>query len=380
MNQKLINVLFVITGLSYGGAEMMLLKLLQQIDRKRFLPHVISLTDIGDIGRRISALNIPVEALGMRRSPLDIICLVRIINRLRKIKPEIVHAWMYHADLIGGLASRLAHGPVIIWSIYSSNLLPSNTNLLTKLIVLGCAKLSSWIPDCIQYDSYQGKSYHGTIGFRESYSLVIPNGVDLREFKPDQQARQEIRREIGVTPETPIIGLIARFDPIKNHEGFIEAASHLHCHMPDVHFLMAGQSVDWTNPILKNTIEKYNLTNVFHLLGHRIDIPRITAALDLACLSSFSESFGIVLIEAMACSVPCVSTDCGEQALILGNKDWIIPIGDMEGLAAKWLAFFTLSENERRLIGEAGRARVMSQFELSAVVKQYENMYLNLVK
>lgn len=359
---------------------MMLLKLLMRIDRGKFSPHVISLTDIGEIGTRIAALGIPVEALGMRRGIPDPIRFVRLVYRVRQVKPDIVHTWMYHAALMGGLAARLAGVPVVIWSIFSSDLLRADTSLLKKLTVSWCARMSSWLPDCVQYDSHQGKVYHEKIGYREHYSQVIPNGVDLKEFIPNEQARQDVRQEIGISSKTPLIGLIARFDPIKNHEGFIKAAGYLHRDMPGVHFLMAGKSIEWTNPILKKLIEDTKLTGVFHLLGRRDDIPRITASLDLACLTSWSESFGIVLIEAMACGVPCVSTDCGEQFSILGDTGWIVPIGDMEGLAAKWAAFFLLPENDRRLIGEAARVRVTDQFELGAVVKRYETMYLDYAK
>lgn len=371
--------IFVITGLPIGGAEMVLLKLLERINRKKFSPHVISLTEDGEIGPRIAALGIPVEALGMRRgipNPIRFLCLAR---RLRQLKPDIVHTWMYHANLMGGLAARLAGVPVVIWTIFSSDLL-STASLLTKLTVSWCAKMSSWLPDCVQYDSHQGKVYHAKIGYSEHRSLVIPNGVDLKEFIPNEQAKQEVRQEMGVSSKTPMIGLIARFDPIKNHDGFIRAAGYLHRDMLEVHFLMAGQSIEWSNPVLKKAIEDAKLTDVFHLLGQRDDIPRITASLDLACLTSWSESFGIVLIEAMACGVPCVSTDCGEQSSILGDTGWLVPIGDMEGLAAKWAAFFSLSKNDRRLIGETARVRVTDQFELGAVVKRYEAMYLDVAK
>jgi glycosyltransferase involved in cell wall biosynthesis len=377
LNQKLISILFIITGLSRGGAERMLLKMLQQIDKEKFLPHVISLTDIGEIGIQIAALGIAVEALGMRQGPRDIICFFSLIQRIRQIRPDIVHTWMYHSDIIGGVAAKINRVPVIIWSVHSSNLLPNYPNLLTKIAVSLCIRLSPWIPDCVQYASNRAKDYHIKIGYRERFSLVIPNGVDLLEFKPNDQARQEVRQELGVTLETPLIGLVARFDPIKNHEGFIEAAGYLHDHMPDSHFVMVGQSVDWSNQFLKKQIVNNNLVEVFHLLGHRNDIPRITAALDLACLTSWSESFGIVLIEAMACGIPCVSTDCGEQALILGNKDWVVPIGDMKGLAIKIAEFLALTKNERITIGEVVRARVMEKYELCTVVEQYENLYLS---
>ena len=358
----------------------MLLRLLGRIDRTKFFPYVISLTDIGEIGSRIAALGVPVEALGMRRGVPDPIRFLRLVRRLRQVKPDVVHTWMYHANLMGGSAARLAGVPAVIWAIYSSGLLRANTSLLTKLTVSWCAKLSSWLPDCVQYDSHHGKAYHEKIGYREHCSLVIPNGVDLETFTPNEQARHDVRHELGISSNTPLIGLIGRFDPIKNHAGFIKAAGFLHCNRPDAHFLMAGKDVEWSNPVLQKLIEAARLTGVFHLLGLRADIPRITASLDLASLTSWSEAFGIVLIEAMACGVPCVSIDAGEQALILADTGWIVPVGDMAGIAARWAAFLTLPENERRLIGARARARAMDKFELGVVVKRYEAMYLDVVK
>jgi len=358
---------------------MMLLKLMERIDRRQFSLHVISLTDIGTIGNRIASLDIPVEALGMRRGMPDPIRFFLLVRRLRQIKPDVVHAWMYHADLVGGLAARLAGVPTVIWSIYSSNLLRTSANLLTKLTVSWCAKLSSYLPACVQYDSHQGKLYHEKIGYRERRSLIIPNGVDLKEFIPNEQARRDVRQEIGISLHAPLIGLIGRFDPIKNHSGFITAASYLHCDMPQAHFLMAGQFIEWSNPVLRKLIEEANMSGAFHLLGQRDDIPRITASLDLACLTSWSESFGIVLIEAMACGVPCVSTDCGEQSSILGDAGWTVPIGDMKGLATKCAEFLLHSEDYRKRIGKTARARVMDKFEIGAIVRRYEYMYLSFV-
>ncbi len=375
-----VKLVFIITGLSTGGAGNMLLKLLERIDRTKFSCHVISLTDVGEIGIRIAALGIPVEALGMRRDMPDPIRFVRLTCRLRQINPDTVHTWLYHADLMGGLAARLARIPAVIWGVRSADFLRADTSLSTKIVLSLCAKVSPWLPDCILYNSHKGMTYHEKLGYRKRRSLVIPNGIDLEKFTPNENARHDVRRELGIQSNTPLVGLIARFDPLKNHEGFIKAAGCLHREMPEVHFLIAGQDVVWSNPILKSLIEAAKATSVFHLLGRRDDIPRITASLDLASLTSWSEAFPNVLIEAMACGVPCVSTDAGDAAVILGDAGRIVPTGDMEGLAAQWAALLRLPEDERRLFGERARARAMDQFELGAVVKRYEAMYCDVVK
>lgn len=370
-------IVFVITGLSIGGAETMLLRLLERIDMAKFSPHVISLTSTGEIGPRIAALGIPVEALGMRHGWPDPIKFIRLVWRLWQIKPDLVHTWLYHADLIGGLAARLAKVPVVIWSVRSADFLLADTGWPTRFTLSLCARFSSWLPDVVLYNSQKGANFHKELGYKETRRIVVPNGIDLEKFRPDEQARLDVRKELGVPLSTPLIGLIGRYDPLKNHEGFIQAASYLHQIMPEVHYLMVGQGVDLSNSTLKKMIEDAKLVNNCHLLGSRSDIPRITAALDLASLASWSEAFPNVLIEAMACSVPCISTNAGDAALILGEDGWIVPVGDMAGLASKWLAFLRLPAMERRIYAERGRCRVMVRFEIGVVVRRYESIYLD---
>jgi glycosyltransferase involved in cell wall biosynthesis len=370
-----VKIVFVITGLATGGAETMLLRLLERIDRTTFSPHVISLTSIGEIGPRIAALGIPVEVLGMRPGRPDPIRFLRLVRRLWQIKPDVAHTWMYHADLLGGLAAKMAMVPAVVWCVRSSDFLHADTGWSTRLVLSLCARLSSWLPNVVLYNSQRGAAFHKARGYTAPHSIVVPNGIDLEKFRPDEQARLDVRRELGVSSTTPLIGLIGRYDPLKNHEGFIQAAIRLHRSMPDVHFLMAGKDVDWSNQALKMLLEDNNLADYCHLLGPRSDIPRITAALDLATLASRSEAFPNVLIEAMACGVPCVSTDAGDAALILGEDGWIVPVGDMVGLAAQWSAFLRLRDDERRFYAEKVRRRVIDLFEIGVVVRRYEAIY-----
>lgn len=376
----MIKIDFVIAGLSVGGAENMLLRLLERLDRNRFSPRVISLIDLGEVGPRIMALGIPVEAMGMRRGVPNPVGFIRLVRRLLQVNSDVVHTWMYHADLLGGLAARLAGVPAVIWGVRSADFLQADTSQLTKAVLFCCAKLSARVPDCVLYNSHKGMAHHKELGYRELRSMVIPNGVDLEKFSPSKQDRHDVRRELGIPSNTFLIGLIARFDPLKNHEGFINAANCLHRQMPDVHFLMVGTGVEWANSDLKNLIEGARLTGVFHLLGRRDDIARLTASLDLASLTSRSEAFPSALVEAMACEVPCVSTDVGDAAMILGDTGRIVPTGNMEDLAAQWKIILTLPEGERRLIGQRARARAVDQFDLGAVVKCYESMYLDIYK
>lgn len=368
-------IVFAIVGLSTGGAENMLLRLLERIDRKTFSPYVISLTSKGVIGERIAALGIPVESLGMRQGRADPIRFMKLVWRLWQINPDVVHTWMYHADLLGGLAAKMARVPAVVWCVRSSDFLHTDTGWSTRLVLSLCARISSWLPDVVLYNSQKGVAFHKALGYKEQHFIVVPNGIDLEKFRPDEQARLDVRKELGISSKTPLIGLIGRYDPLKNHAGFIQAAIFLHRIMPAVHFLMVGTDIDCSNKTLKTIIEDGNLSDYCHLLGPRSDIPRITAALDLATLASWSEAFPNVLIEAMACGVPCVSTDAGDASLILGEDGWIVPVGDMEGLAARWSGFLRLDAVQRGRYAERARRRVLDKFEIGVVVRRYEEVY-----
>lgn len=353
----------------------MLLRLLKGIDRTRFMPHVISLTSMGELGSKIVSLGIPVDVLGMRYRVPNPIGFFKLVRLLHKLKPELVHTWMYHADLIGGAAAKLARVPAIVWCVRSSDFLLPNTPWSSKLVLKMCASLSRWLPDLVLYNSNRGLEFHKTVGYKELNSRVVPNGVDLDIFKPNEQARLTVRKELGVSPTTQLIGLIGRFDPLKNHAGFIQAAKILHKTMPEVQFVMAGQGVVWANDALSLLITDANLTSHFHLLGPRSDIQRITAALDLATLASWSEAFPNVLIEAMASCVPSVSTDVGDAAIIIGNDDWIVPVGDMNELASRWARNLSLRIDDRRAMAIEARDRVLEMFEIGRVVHRYEEIF-----
>lgn len=376
---KQVKVCSIITGLTTGGAETVLFKLLQQLDRNIFSPHVISLTDGGTIGPRIEAAGIPVEMIRMRRGIPDPFRFFQLIKRLRDISPDVVHTWMYHADLIGGLAARAAGAPRVIWGVRSADFIRADTSRSTKLVFWMCAKMSRWLPDIVLYNSQKGMMHHHELEYREQRSIVIPNGIDSEAFAPSDEARKDVRRELHVPPNTPLLGMVGRFDPLKNHDGFIEAATYLHRTLPDVHFVLVGQGIEWDNVRLARRIEQASLTKAFHLLGHRSDIARITAALDVAALTSWSEAFPNVLVEAMVCGVPCVSTDVGDANAILGDAQWIVSVGDMPEFAARCAKLLLLPPEERVSLSHRGRRRAIELFDLKAIARRYERVYLDAV-
>lgn len=369
---------FIITGLSTGGAEMMLIKMLERLDRHRFAPHVVSLTTVGELAPRIAALGIPVDAMGMkpaRPSPSGFLRLTRLLKRL---KPDLVHSWMYHADLLGGLAARLAGVPSVAWCIRNSNLDEDKTKLSTRAVVRLCAALSGWVPTRVLSCSETAKQLHEARGYVARKMFVIPNGFDLSQFKPDAAARSSVRAELGITDQTLLVGLIGRFDPQKNHAGFFKAAGVLHQLMPQVHFLLAGNNVDPSNRVLMQWIVHEGLLENTHLLGVRKDMPALMAAIDVLASSSYGEAFPNVVGEAMSSGVACAVTDVGDSAYIVGSTGRVVSSGNMVDLAHALAGILQLPKAERLALGKAARNRVATHFEIDHVTRQYEAFYTDL--
>lgn len=365
----------IITGLNTGGAEMMLYKLLSCMDRMAFEIEVISLMDIGPIGENIHMLEIPVRALGMRRGVPNPLRVLRLAHWIRQYSPHIIQTWMYHADLIGGLAAKLAGGIPIVWNIRHTNLDPRANKQRTIWIAKICACLSHWLPTRVVCCAEASRLVHKELGYAADKMIVIPNGIDLTIFTPNPVARLAVRRELGIPESTPLIGLVARFHPQKDHHNFVQAAAMLHARLPDVHFLLCGDGVTWENKELAGWIEAAGIRDCFHLLGRREDIPRLNAALDIASSSSIGEGFSNAICEAMACGVPCVVTDVGDSAYIVGDTGYVVLPTAPQSLAAAWAELLTLPQEARCRLGKQARRRVAEKFSLTNVVKQYEILY-----
>ncbi len=197
---------------------------------------------------------------------------------------------------------------------------------------------------------------------------------------PDAEARNSVRAELGLAVDTPLVGLIARFDSQKNHLGFIDAAAHIHAQLPDVHFVLAGTEVDSGNVALNAAIASKGLQAKMHLLGRRNDVPRLMAALDVLASSSHGEAFPNVLGEAMACGVPCVVTDVGDSSEIVGNTGRVVAAGDMAGLAHGLVEMLRLPPEIKNELGIQARARIAANYEIVHVTRLYEEFYERIAK
>jgi glycosyltransferase involved in cell wall biosynthesis len=285
---------------------------------------------------------------------------------------------MYHADLLGGIAAKMAGNIPIAWDIQHGTFDSQKNKRMTILTAQVCARLSSWLPARVVCCSEATRLTHISIGYMERKMVVIPNSIDLDIFCPHPLTKVSVRDELGLPADTLLIGLIARFSPEKDHATFVRAAGLFHIFFPDIHFLLCGEGVTWENQELADWIDAAGVRSHAHLLGRRDDIPRLTATLDIATLCSSSEAFGIVVCEAMACTVPCTVTNIGVLADIVGDTGRVVPPRDPQALAAAWQELIEMGAEKRAELGARARQRVEERFSITAAAAQYEALYREL--
>lgn len=371
-------IVHIITGLNVGGAEVMLRSLLQHSDRAAFESEVISLTDIGSVGRDIAALGVPVRAMQMRRGVPEPGGLMRLIRQLRQMRPDVVQTWLYHADLIGGLAARLAGIRALAWGLHISHLDAPSSKKSTLWTVKMGARLSHRLPARIVCCAHSAQRLHTEIGYAADKMTVIPNGFDGHSLRPDEAARRATRAELELDDATPLIGLVGRFHPQKDHHNFIRAAALLHARRPDAHFLLCGEGSEWSNATLRAWIDEAKLRERFHLIGRRDTAPLYPALDVLSLSSSYGEAFPMVVGEAMSCGVPCVVTDVGDSALLVGAMGRVVAPRDAAALSAAWLELLEMPQAERQALGQQARGHIAAHYSIDAVAARYAALYQEL--
>lgn len=339
-----------------------------------FEHRVISLTDRGALADPIEEAGARVTTVGLkpgRPSPLRV---ARLRAELRDARPDVVQTWMHHADLLGGILGRSLRRPVV-WGIHISELDRGNTPLATRLTVRACALLSPRVPSRIVSCARSAADVHERMGYPRGKIILIPNGVDTLEFSPSNEARELLRRELGLPADALLVGLVARFHPQKDHRTFVEAASFLR-DREDVHFVLAGSGVTQDNRDLMRWIASAAMSERMHVLGPRSDTSTILAALDVASLtSSFGEAFPVVVVEGMSCGVPWVVTDVGDSADIVGDTGVSVPARRPDLLAAAWREMLDMDVSAREELGRAARRRALAHFSLERTLEAYAGVY-----
>jgi glycosyltransferase involved in cell wall biosynthesis len=373
-------ILHLITGLGYGGAESMLLNLLSHFRKEGIENHVVSLTGDGPTGQQIRAQGIPVETLNMSRGRFSISGFQKLLQIIQKTRPDVLQTWLYHADLVGGL-TRLAGSQVpVVWGVHHTARALHLLKPSTRFVIRVNCMISHFLPSriiCCSESAYQS---HLAMGYPAGKMHIIPNGVDAVRFRPDIASRIVLRRQLGVAEDTVLIGHSGRFVPAKGHALFIRAAWILHQSYPDVHFVMCGKEVEPGNSRLWEWIMTAGLSSQVHLLGPLPNLEKMLQGLDFFVSSSMSEALPLTVAEAMACQIPCVVTDAGDQGMLIGDTGILVPSESAAALADGCCQMLAMPESQRHSLGHAARTRILEAYALEEAARRYFEVYQQLLE
>jgi len=269
----------------------------------------------------------------------------------------------------------LAGARATIWNVRCSDMDMSHYSWTSRSVLHLLPWLSRW-PTAVITNSEQGERVHTEMGYRPRRWLMIPNGIDVEIFRPDSAARERLLKELELPASAILVGIVARFDPMKDHRNFLRAIALARTKVPHIHAIMIGKGVDSSNDALASEIARLGLGNRISMLGERNDIPRVITGLDVAVLSSlFGEGFPNVVGEAMACEIPCVVTDVGDAARIVGDTGKVVAAGDASALSEGLIELCRLGADGRRVLGAAARRRICDLFDIRLSVTRYEHCY-----
>jgi len=370
-------ILHVITGLTVGGAETALCRLVTASRGGDCTHAVVALTPGGVLAQRLHEAGVELTHFDFRAAPVS--NFFGLLKLIRRTRPDIVQTWMYHADMLGGLAARLAGNRNIVWGIRVTELVGGDARA-TTLVRNACALLSRWVPHTIVCVAEAARRSHIRAGYDASRMMVIPNGFDLPKLEAAKEQRDALRSSCGFGPDDLVIGNIGRFNANKDQRNFVRAAGLLARSFGNARFLMVGRDIDAANSELADWIAQTGCAHRFALLGERTDVPACLAAMDVFCLSSRTEGFPNVVGEAMAMALPCVVTDTGDSAVLVGETGAVVPKEDCKALAEGMASLAALSPAARQQLGQRARARIQSEFTMEKARARFEAVYQDLMR
>jgi glycosyltransferase involved in cell wall biosynthesis len=372
-------IVHLISGLRVGGAERTLQALVDRLSQRGFESVIITLTDVGEIGRELRDSGFEVIALNWRSGSFSPVGFIKLVRMLRHLKPQILQTWMYHADLIGALARMSIRDLPLIWNIRGTISAMADFPAGTRAVVRACAMFSN-TPSAVVVNSEQGYQDHQALGYHPETWAVIRNGIDLNRFIPSQSRRDSLREGLDVLPGDFLVGCMARYHPKKGHYFLLQAFKQFAKEIENAILVLAGSHVDEANHELVGQIREHGLEDRVRLLGAQSKSDLFYPALDVLALpSQFGEGFPNVVAEAMACGVPCVATDTGDAAEIVGEVGEIASPNEIADFSSALLRMHRRLGGEGQELARAARKRIQNHFPIEAMVDQYQKLYMSYI-
>lgn len=366
-------ILFLSTSMGMGGADQQLLSAARELRARGHDIMIVSLTALGAMGMEARAEGFPTESLGMARGVPDPRGLVRLVRLVRAWRPDVIHSHMVHANLLARVVRLLAPAPALVSTIHNiteggallmAGYRVSNT-LVDHMTIISQAAADRFIRDRI---------------VPSRLLTVIPNGVDARVFaQAAPEAREAMRRSLGLSDEFAWLA-VGRFELAKDYPTMLRAFAELRERRPNARLLLVGEGA------LQGETEALaaglGLTPAVRFLGVRRDVPEVMRAADGYLMSSAWEGMPMVLLEAAAAALPIVTTNVGGTGEVVEDErtGFLVPARNPSALATAMERLMTLSEAQRRAMGDGGRERVMSRYSLNRVVERWEALYREVLE
>lgn len=372
-------VCFLIRSLERGGAERQVTLLAIELVKRGWHVSIIVFYGGGAFAAELEASGVKIVELH-KTGRWDLLpFLMRLLSLLRQMRPAYLYSFMTIANLLTALMNPLFPATRVIWGIRVSDMNLARYDLLAQINGFLERKLSR-LPDLIICNSVGGRDYSVSHGYPTQKLVVIQNGIDVRHFFRDPIARRQIRSEFNVKDGEILIGLSARLDPMKGYPDFLHAASLIVRLKKNVRFLCIGDGTEEYKRSMRKMAEQFGLDSCLLWAGLRSDMAAIYSALDIATSTSvFGEGFSNSVAEAMACSLPCVVTDVGDSAIIVGDSGIVVKPHQPEDLAMAWRRLVDLSDEGREALGARARSRVVENFSVKRMVDRTESTLTKLV-
>jgi glycosyltransferase involved in cell wall biosynthesis len=377
MEGKKIKVLHLITTIQGGGAETQLIQMIEQ-HWSDVVHQVVALGPAGAIKERYAIAGVELHCLDISKGIGGFLNgLGQLTGIIRKSSPSILQTWMYHADLLGLLASATFPSLRVLWYLQCSNIDFSQYSWTSSAVFRACRTVSNW-PTAIAANSHSGAACHKKMGYPTSKMQVVANGFLTDYFKPNPVARKEVRARLKLNPEDLLIAHVGRFDPMKNHALLFEAAAISAKLNPKLHFIMIGNGVDANNPACAAAF-RMPLAGRCHLVGEQQNIPWWLSGVDAHVNCSISEGVCNAVGESMAVGIPNLVTDVGDNSHLVGDTGWVVPSGDSQALSMAILHFAGLEQIEIAAKGNAARQRIKDHYSMKALCESFRRIYSQII-
>lgn len=373
------NILFLARALGPGGAERQMALLAAGLQRRGHDVTVATFYPGGNFRAVVTEAGARHVSLDKRGRWEVIGFLARLRRLLKERRPQVVYSFLPPANILAALLARAAGRPRVVWGIRVSDMDLGSYDWVQKLAYWNEARLSP-SANLIVFNSESGLKGARRRGLATERAVVIANGIDTKAFAPDAAARRRLRDAWGVRGDETVVGMIGRFDPMKDHATFLHAAEKLALSRPGLRLVLAGVGTTADNAGLDDMLRSTGCAARTILLGERSDMPAVMAALDILCLSSaFGEGFPNVLGEAMAAGVPCVATDVGDARHVVGETGEVVPPGDAEALARAMDRLLDRLARSPDAVRAAARDRIVARFSLDRMVDRSESALAQLL-